>query len=250
MINLVKVEYRRLFRLWTVPLLLLLAAYLSYTMIDKVLANDALPTYLLSGQATFANSFSANSVIFGPVILAGFFLGSDYTQRTLHQQIANGHSRKSIVFAKTIVYSSFSAFLLLLTPILTTVVVTKLRGWGEAFALADFLYILRALVLVTLLNISVVSLFILVSFICKDIPKTLIVSGLLIVILIELSGLFADKSSYFADIYEYFPLQQMDVVVQIHLSAAQLYKALLSAFIFWGVSIGTTLFIFERQDLR
>ncbi|MBO0453270.1 ABC transporter permease subunit [Candidatus Enterococcus murrayae] len=251
MINLVNVEYRRLFKLWSVPLLILLAVFFSYTVLDKVLTGDILPgSFLQSGQATFANSFSVSLTIFGPVILAGFFLGSDFTNRTLHQQVANGHSRRSIVFAKTIVYSSFSAFLLLLTPLLTTVVVSIVNGWGGPFHVDDLLYILRVVVLVTVLNVSVVSIFILISFVCRDIPKTLIMGALFTLVVIELGGWFADRMTQLGDIYKYFPLQQMTVVAQVHLSANQLGKALLSALILWLVSIGASVFLFERQDLR
>ena len=98
MINLIKIEWHRLVKLRILPVLLLLAVYFSYIILDKLFGNsiDAVK-FLSSGQATFANSFSTNTTIFGPVILAGYFLGSDFNQRTLQQQVANGHTRKTPV---------------------------------------------------------------------------------------------------------------------------------------------------------
>lgn len=251
MVNLIKVEVRRLSKLWTVPLLILLAVYFSYTILDKLFSNSVeVNSILLSGETTFAHSFSASLTIFGPVILAAFFLGSDFTHRTLQQQVAQGHSRTSIVLTKVFVYSITSSLIMLITPLLTTGVVTVVNGWGATFDGSALLYLLRVLLLVSLLNISAVSIYVFFSFICKDVPRTLIVCAVFTIVFIELGGLLAEGHSQFATFYKYFPLNQLNIVAKAHLPFESLLKALLSSVITWGCFIGASIYVFNRQDLK
>ena len=251
MINLIKIEWHRLVKLRILPVLLLLAVYFSYIILDKLFGNSIdTVKFLSSGQATFANSFSTNTTIFGPVILAGYFLGSDFTQRTLQQQVANGHTRKTLVLAKVIVFSFISLVLMMITTIVTTGIVTLIKGWGADFTIETVSYMLRVCLLTSLLAMSSVSIYLLISFVCKDIFKTVLFSALFTILFIELGGILVKDGTFFGDFYNFFPLNQVSAASQVHLPMKDLVKMLFSSIVTWVTMIGLTIIIFEKQDLN
>ncbi|WP_438730334.1 ABC transporter permease [Enterococcus sp. AZ128] len=220
-------------------------------ILDKLFGNSIEgANFLLSGQATFVNSFSANLTVIGPILLAGFFLGSDFTQRTLQQQITNGHSRTRLVLAKVIVFSLFSSVLMMITPITTTATVTIIKGWGADFTSETAIHLLRVFCLTSLLSVSAVSVYLLISFICRDIFKTLFFSGLFTLVFFELGGILTKNAPFFSAIYDFFPLNQMTIAAQMHVPIKDIIRVILSSVITWITVVGFTIYIFEKEDLN
>lgn len=250
MINLIKTELLRLINLRILPFLLLLSLAFSYVILDKLFGNSIdTANFLSSGQAAFPYSFSTNVTILGPAIFGGFYLGSDFTQRTLQQQVANGHSRKALVLAKGIVFSVISFGLMMITPIVTTGVVTLVKGWGADFISETASYMLRVFLLAGLLSISTLGIYSLISFICKDIFKTIFFSLVFTVLFNELGELLVKEGTIFGIFYDFFPLNQLPLVFQREIPMMDLVKMLLSSTLTWLIVVVSSIVIFESQDL-
>lgn len=250
MSNLIQVEFRRILQLRTLPLLVLLACFFSYALLDKLFqSGDSIDLLRSSGQAAVHTEFRLNNKIFGSVILAALFLGSDFTQRTLYQQLAHGHSRSELVLAKAFVYSIVGSVLLMITPLITITIVTWMNGWGTAFNLAEASYVLRVFGLAFLLNTTFLNVFVFISFLCRDVQKTLIVSGIFAVISLDIGSVLANASPKFAQFYRYLPSQQLQIIAQRNVTSSEILLALVVTVSTWSIFTAAAIYIFKNQDL-
>ncbi|MGL9731219.1 hypothetical protein [Enterococcus sp. DIV0756] len=250
MTNLVKIEIRRLLSLRVLPFSVLLACYFSYVLLDKLFHSEKnVEPLLSSGQLALQADFRLNYTIYGVIILGAFFLGTDFTQRTLHQQIANGHSRKHLVVSKSLVFTGAGSILLLLTPLLTMTVVTLINGWGATPSYKELLYVLRVYCLAFLLNASLLNVVVLISFIFQDIGRTLIFSTIFAFLSIQIAIIVTDSFPVFDAIYRYFPTQQLQIIVQRSTTLKDIMLAMLSSVILWTMTNLCAIYVFEKVDL-
>lgn len=248
MINLIRIELYRFSKHWFFPVMILLSVYFSIAILDQFFSSKVqMNSFLDSGKTTFENSFNMGVRLIGPIILSGFFVGSDYSNRTLQEKIASGHTRMDIVLSKTIVYSALSAFFLLLTPLFTTGVVTYVNGWGGDF---DAHYFTRVILLVFLTYCSSVCIYPLISFICRDIAKTLLVSSVFSLLFAELGDLLRTHSIVFRSIYPFYPTSQLSLILSEGFSQKDCIQVLFSITITSIVCVGASFMIFNQQDLN
>ncbi|OJG82133.1 hypothetical protein RV10_GL001997 [Enterococcus pallens] len=229
---------------------MLLACFFSYALLDKFFqsANQARPL-LISGRLAVQTEFHLINTIYGPVILAASFLGSDFTQRTLYQHLANGHSRIQLVLAKSLIYSIVGSVLLLLTPFITIATVTLVNGWGTTFNLMELQYVLRVFSLAFLLNAASIRAFVFISFICQDVQKTLMCSTIFAVVYTNMSEVLGTISSQFQLLYTYLSSQQLQIIAQRHVSLPAILLALVISIVTWGAFTAGSIYVFEKQDL-
>ncbi|WP_176244756.1 hypothetical protein, partial [Enterococcus sp. 3H8_DIV0648] len=217
-------------------------------MLDKLFSKGLdMESFLNSGKETFENSFNTDVTIFVPVIFAGFFLGPDFTNRTLQQKIASGHSRVNIVVSKTLFFISTSAFIMLLSPIITTGIVTYMNGWGEHFEIS---YYLRVLVLAFLSNSASSSFLLLISFLCRDTSKILLISTTLTLFFVELGDLLISDFGLLGLIYKYSSANQISIFLKHNFSHLNLLQVMLPILCIWIFCLLTTILFFEQLDLN
>ena len=133
-------------------------------------------------------------------ILAGIFVGADFNFRTNSLQVARGHSRKSIVLSKLIVYLIGCVPLLLLPIIIQTVYYSAINTWGVAFDVTQLIYIAKTLSLSIFLNMATASIFFTLAYLFKDIAKTSIVSivgYILLAVVLELFGKMNENLNFY-----------------------------------------------------
>lgn len=173
MLNLIKLEFYKLRkqRIFKIILIAVIAisAFSAYSEI-RLLTADGL---LGSGKAGYANAFQDIFMLFISAIFAGFYLGSDFSNKTIQSQLSQGHSRFEVLISKALVFFVGTSMIMLLYPITVSLIHTFKYGWGEPFAVASLLYILRVAFFGVVLNIGTTSVFVLIAFLCRDIPKTI-----------------------------------------------------------------------------
>ena len=87
------------------------------------------------GHAVFIGLFLA--------FLAGKTLGADFNNHTICLQAALGNSRIRLVVVKTLVFLVSALPVILLYPLVNSVILTAVRGWGEAIDAETLVNLLR-----------------------------------------------------------------------------------------------------------
>lgn len=167
MYNLIKTELYKLKRQKLfIILFLIVIAISSFSTFSEI--NLVTPTNPVTGKESFANAFQDIFMLFVIAIFAGFYIGSDFSNRTIQTELSRGHKRTDIIFAKAFVYSLGASVLMLLYPITVCIIHTINFGWGEAFSISSILYFLRVTLLGSILNIGTACIYVCFAF-CVEI---------------------------------------------------------------------------------
>lgn len=173
MINLIKLEFYKLrkqsiFKIILIAVIII-SAFSAYSEIRLMTADGLLG----SGKTGFANAFQDIFMLFVSAIFAGFYIGSDFSNKTIQSQLSQGHSRFEVLISKALVFFVGTSMIMLLYPITVSLIHTYQYGWGEPFTPVSLFYILRVAFFGVILNIGTTSVFVLIAFLCRDIPKTI-----------------------------------------------------------------------------
>ncbi|MEH6936474.1 ABC transporter permease [Bacillus sp. JJ664] len=119
-------------------------------------------------------SINSDIVKLIPCIFAGFFITSEYSNGTMKSIVSSGNSRLRIYFAKLIMFSIGSIFIMLILPIFMTTSVNIFFDFNGA---TDWIFILKAFGVVSLYAAAFASIMAIIATIFTDSGKTI---GLLI----------------------------------------------------------------------
>ena len=249
MYNLIKTELYKLKRQKLfIILFLIVIAISSFSTFSEI--NLVTPTNPVTGKESFANAFQDIFMLFVIAIFAGFYIGSDFSNRTIQTELSRGHKRTDIIFAKAFVYSLGASVLMLLYPITVCIIHTINFGWGEAFSISSILYFLRVTLLGSILNIGTACIYVCFSFLCRDIPKTICVCFAFPVLFSAISGTVGKYFPAFGSILDYSTLSQLKYIVNDKLSITSLLPVILST----GITIVITLtigsYFFSKAEIK
>ena len=248
MLNLVKVKLKKLGRMNTYRIMLLLVTVISVISAYSQGADYAIEA-VTSGMTAFSNVFRDVIMVFASAILAGLFIGADFQNRSLRMNIVYGHSRMSVLMAKAIVYFIAATLLQAIYPIISTAQATIAFGWGAPVTTATVLYILRTFALWMLLNIGTISFFVLSAFICRDIGLTIGMSVGGIVIFMLLAP-FLKTIPVLGTIISAAPLALMDRVSLPAIGPGTLATLLLSAVATTLLFLAGAHFFFRKAEIK
>lgn len=247
MFNLIRMEIYNLKTIISFRVLLIVSSILGITFTIITFGS----TLSKNGLESFSEAFwdTPLMVIFC-AILAGLFIGSSFTNRTINLQITTGHSRFEILLSKTITYFIATIPLTLIYPIIVTIIYTIYWGWGSSFTEYTFFYMFRVITLSILLNFASCSFFILFTFIFQDIAKAIsssIVFYLLINAIGSLLGRISPFLNKFVKISPFFLARQ---IVDETFTHKEIIISIISAISYIFVIIFITYIIFRKQELK
>lgn len=172
MVDLLKTEYYKLFHsngFWGMSVFSL--------MLGSVLLLDS---HRMTSGLLNASLYNTPMLFFLTIIFATLFIGEDFYNKTLHLYVSAGHKRSRILFAKTVVYLTACAAILVLPLCVHGLLGTAMQGHGS-FSGKSFL-MEAAVILVSVLSMCMLPLFCALFF--KDIGKTLAVPMVLYFLMI------------------------------------------------------------------
>lgn len=249
MINLLKLEFYKLKQQKTYRILLLvviaISAFSAFSEVMYVASGDA-----IYGKEAFIKASQDLFMLFSAGIFAGFFIGSDFTNRSISAMIAHGHSRRAVILAKAIVYLLASSIMILLYPITASLVHTYAFGWGEPFTPAAVLFLLRAALLSTLLNAGAASIFVLFGFLCQDTAKTICCSLAFPVALVLVNSTLGSMLPLLQKAISFTPMAQLKYIALTPLPAAVLVGMLTSAGVAALIALIVTDKLFAKADIK
>lgn len=193
MFNLLKVEFYKLkeFRLGYIAILFMIAV--GYIYGDNRIGNKV---FEMTDDTTiaFSHVVSDSSFEFIIAIVTALFMGKDFSNRTICNEIKLGHSRFNILFSRTVVVFVFAVLLHVVYIISTIVGFSVVRGFDTSiFSSENALWLLTVL----LQLVAVISGVVLISFITKKVSEATVLSALYAVICCNVLRNFVSPTACF-----------------------------------------------------
>lgn len=247
MLNLIKSE---LFKLRRQKLMaVLFAAVIAISAFSAFSELNFTAAGRIGGKAGFANAFQDIFMFFIVAVFAGFYIGSDFSNRTIQSALAGGHRRFDIILSKTAVFSVNASLLLLLYPATVCLIHTVDSGWGAAFGPSSVLYLLRVAFLGGILHLGSACLYVCIAFLCRDIPKTICFCAAFPVLFSAVSSTLGRQFPPVGRLLSLSTLSQLKYIVRDSLPASAAVPALLSAAVTIVLALALCNYFFSRAEI-
>ena len=128
---------------------------------------------MVSGKAIFLESISDTSLLFLLSLFICYFIGDDFTNRTIDNEIRVGYSRLSVIIARGIVALPFTVLIYMCYTVTITVCFGIINGFGTEVTIAEMLV---RLILFALQVMAVQSFTIFFMFVCRNATLGMMIS--------------------------------------------------------------------------
>lgn len=200
---------------------------------------------------TLFASGSASLIEIFMMIIVCIFVGKDFSNGTMRLLISRGTNRLHAFFSKwlsmAILVVIYSLFSLLICGILFSI---KNGGFGSS----DFGTLARCFFLQLLVNLSLMSIFFMIAFLCRSSGAALgmsiglyIILQLVLTVISTVSEISGGSTAWVA----FMPLQQMSVATSSEAySTTELCSVIIMPIVYIAVSIATALATFLKRDIK
>lgn len=193
MFNLLKVEFYKLKKFQIGYIAILFMAVVGYLYGDNRIGNKV---FEMTDNTTiaFSNVVSDNSLVFIIAIVTALFMGKDFSNRTICNEIKLGHSRFHILFSRAIIVCIFAVSLHVIYIISVIIGFSVVRGFDTSLFCAD-----NALWLLTVLIqlVATINGVVLISFMAKKVSEATVFSALYSVICCNILRNFISPTACF-----------------------------------------------------
>lgn len=236
MFNLLKVEGYKLKKFQLGYIALLFVAVVGYLYGDNRIGNKVFEMTDNTAIA-FSHVVSDNSFVFIIAIVTALFMGKDFSNRTICNEIKLGHSRFHILLSRTVVVCVFAVLLHVVYIISTIVGFSVVRGFDTSlFSGENALWLLTVL----LQLVAIISGVVLISFSVKKVSEAIVLSALCSVICCNILRNFIRAKIYTLSCFCF---------VQ-NSSSENLVPALVSAFITMIVFLAIAAIAFNKAEVK
>lgn len=247
MLNLIKAEIYKL-RHQRLPIILFIIVIA--ISIFSAFSEINLLGNLVTGKMSFANAFQDIFMLFVIAIFGGFYIGSDFSNRTIQTELSKGLKRLDIILSKACVFSISSSLIMLLYPVTVCLIHTIKFGWGEAFDMLSIYYLLRVALLGSILNIGTASIYVCFAFLCRDIPKTICICFAFPVVFSAISNTLGKQFLIVDKLLNFSTLSQLKYIVGDKMSVTASMSIVLSTCITIIIVLLIANYFFSKAEIR
>jgi ABC-type transport system involved in multi-copper enzyme maturation permease subunit len=196
----------------------------------------------ISGQQVILGAISEPDLLFVIALLMSSFVGSDFTNRTITNEIRIGYSRISVVFSRAIVVFAVTVMLYLLYVIPGALVMSISNGFGDVITVGEVL--IRA-ILFAFQVMAVISFTLLIVFWCKNASRGMKLSTFFTLITCNiLRSFFYDNAIFQATTFYRIQMNERIMTSQDIIISFVSAIATLAAVLF------ATYMVFRKADLK
>ena len=198
-------------------------------------------------------------------VIAGLYICGDFDNKTIHDAIANGCSRGTILISKAIVCSGAVMFILLPYAIVTgialgigefsmgSVAVGFLNilttGAGNTFSASEIGKLIAAMITLMIVYAAQLSICIPLALVLKK-PVFVVAIFYGFTILCAQLSRFQDSSPLFDHIFSCTPYGGNYTFLTFHSSTGDIFKALAVSFLFMIAMVTVTYLAFRRSEIK
>lgn len=193
MFNLLKVELYKLKKFQLGYIAILFMAVVGYLYGDNRIGNKVFEMTDNTAIA-FSHVVSDNSFVFIIAIVTALFMGKDFSNRTICNEIKLGHSRFHILFSRTVIVCMFAVLLHVIYIISVIAGFSVVRGFDTSLLCSEnALWLLTVLLQLAAIICGVV----LISFMVKKASEATVLSALYTVICCNILRNFISPTACF-----------------------------------------------------
>lgn len=230
MLNLIQTEVYKLKRQKLTAILILVVIAISAFSAFSEIHLLAAPGNLVTGKMSFSNAFQDIFMLFIIAVFAGFYIGSDFSNRTIQWELSRGHKRLDIIVSKACVFSISASLIMLLYPITVCLINTIKFGWGEPFDMFSLFYLIRVTLLGSILNIGTACIYVCLAFLCRDIPGTICVCFAFPVVFSAINSSLGKQLPIVGKLLDFSTLSQLKYIVEDRVSIGSFITIIGSTF--------------------
>ncbi|MCM1192791.1 MAG: ABC transporter permease [Butyrivibrio sp.] len=235
MINLLKIELYKLkkFKFGYIAMIFMFAV--GYLYGDSRLA--AHPFDITTDTATvFSSTVCDTSFVFIIAIVSALFMGKDFSNRTICNEVKLGYSRFSVLLSRTIIVCAFSVLLHLIYVAAAIIGTSVVRGFDSSFLCAENVFWLLTVIIQLA---AVICGVVLISFLTKKVSEAIAFSALYAALCCNILRNFLDTRLF-----------TMSCFCFIQDRAENLALAAVIALITMIVFLAVTAFTFRKAEIK
>ncbi|QMV41164.1 ABC transporter permease [Cohnella cholangitidis] len=253
MYNLIKAELFKLrkdraFRM----LMLILAAFsLAYPLLyyfDNISDGDP----QITGAEFLFDFIAGNAYVikFGVAVLAGFFIANEYSTGVMKTIASSGNERARIFVAKLIGFTIGAMAISLVFPIVSTIEVSLLSGFGHLPEGGSAFFIPRSLGLTLLYAAGYASIGALFTSVLTDSGKTIGFSMIFFLMIDSVLAGLGTKIPFFTTLYDYSIFKMIGDIGKISIDSGDLPALLLVPLLTFAVSGLLGILVYRRKEIK
>lgn len=208
-----------------------------------------------SGKFVFMSTLSVtNNIGLILPVLIGILVCRDFSTGTVRNKIIAGHSRLQVYLSLLISAVSIGATLFLIYSLLMLALGSLLLGYGSAFTFGEFIYILKVLLMGTLMFSAMISIGIFFAAATRSIGITIVLQialGMVIAILGSIPMMLIDCPEWLEQITRLNPAYQLNLLTASENLPTDLFiTSLLSSAAYIIISAAAGSLILRRAELK
>lgn len=236
MFNLLKVEFYKLKKFQIGYIAVLFMAVMGYLFGDNRMGGKV---FEMTDNTAIAFSYvvSDTSFVFLIAIVTALFMGKDFSNRTICNEIKLGHSRFYILFSRTVMVCIFAVLLHVIYIVSTIFGFSVVRGFDTSlFRTENALWLLTVLIQLVAITSGVV----LISFTAKKVSEAIVLSALYSLICCNILRNFVSAKIYTMSCF-YFVRNS---------NSENLVYAMTSALVTMIVFLGAAAITFNKAEVK
>ncbi|MGL5351927.1 MAG: hypothetical protein ACRDA5_01230 [Clostridium sp.] len=242
MINLLKTD---LYKLRKSSLFYGLVIFMIIMAVVMTAINSSLD---MQGKDALSSSIQFTQMMVGIIPLTfGISIVKDFTTGYIKDSVAYGYSRTRIFLSNVIAFSIGLIIILLIFPVVSTLIITFLNGYGEVLTTDTIFNILRMLFLMILVIVAIATLAALIAFATRS--NAIVLLSILVVNFIVQAGSMA-TNKIIKDIYENMIFYQINLISLPDISSSQITSVVVVSILTIVASILVGVYLFEKTDIK
>lgn len=198
--------------------------------------------------------------------LAGIFICGDFDNKTIHDTIAGGSSRASVIVSKTASFSLAAAVILLPYAIVTGIALSTGETFsmgsvsvaflnilskesGAAFGAPEFFKFLAAALTLCIVYISQLSICVPLSFALKKPVLVVVIYYAATLFFAQLVGL-QNSSPALKNIFSFTPYGGNNTFITMSTGAGEIVKTIAVSLVFIALMIALTIGLFRKAEIK
>ncbi|TCZ76537.1 ABC transporter permease [Paenibacillus albiflavus] len=253
MYNLIKVEFFKLRKNRTFWTLLIAFSVLSIAYpLMYYFDNQSSGKPQITGAQFLFTFISSNAYVIkiGVAVLAGFFISNEYSTGVMKTIASSGNTRGRLFTAKLIVFAVGAMVISLVFPIVSTIEVTLLSGFGHLPEGSTMLFIPRTLGLTLLYTAGYAAIGALIAMIFTDSGKTISFSVIFFLVIDLVLASVGSKITLFDTLYDYSIFKLMGDIGKPSIDAGDLPALLIVPLLTFAISGMLGILVYRRKEIK
>ena len=197
----------------------------------------------ITGQSAFINSISDTSLLFLLSLFVSYFIGNDFANRIIDNEIRIGYSRLSVILSRVIIALPFTALLYLFYSVPYALIMGSVNGFVSYITVTEFL--MRTSLFILQL-VSILSFSALIMFWCKKPALGMMLSVCFTVVTCNvLRNIMNDNAAFSLTPFYRITMNNINIM-----TAQDALISFMSAIVTIVIALLMTYFVFRKAELK